>query len=57
MTHWAPSVSEIEWEGYFGPYENTKLAIHLHMGPKTLQTYIMTYFNFDKNYNGTDVDS
>jgi len=44
-------------EGYFGPYKNTKLSIHLHVGPKTPQTYIMAYFSFCKNYNGTGIVS
>jgi hypothetical protein len=44
--------SEIEWEGYFGPYENTKLSVHLHMDQ---HMYIMAYFSFHKNYNGTSI--
>ena len=46
-----PLVSEIEWEGFLGPYENKMLLIHLLMRPKTLKAYIMTYFSLGKNYN------
>ena len=52
-----PPASEIELEGLFGPYENKRLSIHLHMGPKTLQIYIMAYFSFGKNYNGSGIIS
>ena len=52
-----PLVSEIEWEGLLGPYENKMLPIHLHMGPKTLKTYIMAYFSLGKNYNGSGIVS
>ena len=52
-----PPVSEIEWEGLLGPYENKMLPIHLHMGPKTLKTYIMAYFSLGKNYNGSGIVS
>jgi len=41
-----PPASEIELEGLLGPYENKMLFIHLHVGPKTLQAYIMAYFRF-----------
>ena len=50
-----PPVSEIEWEGLLGPYDNKILHIHLHMSPKTLKTYIMTYFSLGKNYNGSSI--
>ena len=46
-----PLVSEIEWEGFLGLYENKMLPIHLLMRPKTLKAYIMTYFSLGKNYN------
>ena len=52
-----PSVSEIEWKGLLGPYKNKRLSIHLHMGPKMLQAYIMAYFSFGKNYNGIGIVS
>ena len=52
-----PPASEIELEGLLGPYENKRLFIHLHVGPKTLQAYIMAYFSFGKNYNGSGIVS
>ena len=52
-----PPASEIELEGLLGPYENKRLFIHLHVGPKTLQAYIMAYFSFGKNYNGSGIIS
>ena len=52
-----PPASEIELEGLLGPYENKRLFIHLHVGPKTLQAYIMAYFSFGKNYNSSDIVS
>ena len=52
-----PPASEIELEGLLGPYENIRLSIHLHMGPKMLQAYIMAYFSFGKNYNGIGIVS
>ena len=52
-----PLVSEIEWEGLLGPYDNKMLHIHLHMGPKTLEAYIMAYFSLVKNYNGSGIVS
>ena len=52
-----PPVSEIEWEGLLGPYDNKILHIQLHMGPKTLEAYIMTYFNLVNNYNGSSIVS
>jgi hypothetical protein len=52
-----PLVGEINWKGYFGPYKNTKLSVHLQMGPKTRHMYIMAYFSFGKNYNNSGIVS